>query len=69
MEGVDCALGFIFLKEGKNGVDADHTEDRPAEGEHPFARFHEFCHECQTGGDPEQYGQEVGELAEETSNQ
>ena len=69
MEGMHCALRFILLKEGKDGVDDDHTEDRPAERGHTFAGLHEFCRESQGDGDPEQNGQEMGELMEEPSNQ
>ena len=53
------------LEEGKDGVDDDHTENRPAERGHPFAGLHEFCRESQGDGDPEQNGQEVSELVEE----
>jgi hypothetical protein len=69
MKGMHRALRCIFLKEGKDGVDDDHTEDCPAERSHPFAGLHKFCGESQSGGDPEQNGQEVSELAEEPSNQ
>jgi hypothetical protein len=69
MEGMHRALRFIFLKEGKDGVDDDHTENRPAERGHTFAGLHEFCRESQSSGDPEQNVQEVGELVEEPSNQ
>jgi hypothetical protein len=69
MKGMHCALRLIFLKEGKDGVDDYHTENRPAERGHPFAGLHEFCRERQTGGDPEQHGQEVGELMQESPNQ
>jgi hypothetical protein len=69
MESMYGSFRFIFLKEGKDGVDDDHTEDRPAERGHPFAWLHEFCRESQAGGDPEQDGQEVSELVEESSYQ
>jgi hypothetical protein len=69
MEGMHRSLRFIFLKEGKDGVDHDHTEDRPAERGHTFAGLHEFCRESQGDGDPEQNGQEMGELMEEPLNQ
>jgi hypothetical protein len=69
MEDMHCTLGCIFPKEGSDRIDDDHTEDCQAEGEHPFAGLHEFCGECQAGGDPEQHGQEVGELVEDPSNQ
>jgi hypothetical protein len=69
MEGMHRALRFVFLKEGKDGVDKDHTEDRPAKGGHPFAGLHEFCGEREGGSHPEQNGKEVGELVEEPSNQ
>ena len=69
MEGMHGSFRFIFLKEGKDGVDDDYTEDCPAERGHSFARLHEVCRERQGDGDPEQQGQEVSELVEESSNQ
>jgi hypothetical protein len=56
MEGMHRALRLVFLKEGKDGVDDNDTEDRPAERGHPFAWLHEFCREREGGGDPEQNG-------------
>ena len=69
MEGMHGSFRFIFLKEGKDGVDDDYTEDRPAKRGHAFARLHEVCRERQGDGDPEQHGEKVSELVEESSNQ
>ncbi len=67
VERLDSSFRFVFLQKGKNRIDDDDAQDGPAQGGHALARLHEVGGKGETGGDPQQDGEEVGELASKSA--
>ena len=67
MERLHGALGFVFLEKGKDGIDDDDPEDGPSQRGHALAGFHEVGGEREAGSDPEQQGEKMGEVADEST--
>ncbi len=65
MERLNGAFRLVLLREGEQGVDDDHSDNRPTEHRHPLAGVEALGHKGQAGGRPEQHSQKMGELLQE----
>ena len=65
LERGDRALGAVFLPEREHAVHHDHADDGQTQRRHALAGFVVLGEECESGGEPENQGEEMREFARE----
>src|SRR3990167_5327454 len=67
-ERLQCLFRAVFLPEGEQPVDQDHTEYRHAQYRHTVTGILEFGEEGERGGDPEYQREKMGEAFKKACN-
>jgi hypothetical protein len=67
MKGLDRSFCLVFLQEGEPGIDHDDPKDCPPQRGHAFTRSHEVRGKRERGSNPQQDGEEVGEMMQESA--